>query len=150
MVKCNYSERLNYLQAQTCNAHLCHPHAIEGNHFEQQSLQIENQWDSPRELLKVQSLLHSQHLVHKIILPEPTQSHSFMYHSKNITNPCPLKTNLGQLPTSVICIQIIIEFSSSKRISGHKTNQNVQSKSYNECIEKANQLATWFQLKFDR
>ena len=35
MEKCNYSEKLNFLQAQTCNAHLCH-HLAEGeNHFEQ-------------------------------------------------------------------------------------------------------------------
>jgi len=34
--KCNYSEKLNFLQAQTCNVHLCHHLAKGENHFEQQ------------------------------------------------------------------------------------------------------------------
>lgn len=42
MVKCNYSEKLNFLQAQTCNVHLCHHLAMGENHFEPHPLKTEN------------------------------------------------------------------------------------------------------------
>lgn len=39
MIKCNYSEKLNSLQAQTGNVHLCHHFAIGECHFEPIPLQ---------------------------------------------------------------------------------------------------------------
>lgn len=41
MERCNYSEKLNPLQAQKCNVHLCHHLAMGESLFEQIPLQID-------------------------------------------------------------------------------------------------------------
>lgn len=77
VIKCNYSEKLNFLQAQKCNAHLCHHLARGENHSEPLPLQTEKNQFGLRVPSKMQGLSDFQPLAHKTSLAEPTHSHPF-------------------------------------------------------------------------
>lgn len=146
MVKCNYSEKLNFLQAQTCNVHLCHHLAMGENHFEPHPLKTENQQYGLRVPLQMQSLLHFQPLVHNSTLAEPTHSHPFIFrlryrsykilHLPDTLNPLEATPYAGVRISKLGCkqqsqgIKILIQHNQQRK---GRTKPNSSIVTYSQC-----------------